>query len=511
MPRPPGQSGELRVSDEPRKTDVVLIGAGIMSATLGTLLRLLEPDWSITLIERLDAAAAESSDAWNNAGTGHSALCELNYTPQKPDGSIDISKAVHINEQFQVTRQFWAYAVENGVITDPRSFLNPIPHVSFVHGAEGVKYLRRRYDALVTNPLFARMEYIDDEHEFARRLPLMAQNRDFSDPVALNWTQQGTDVDFGALSRQLLGYVAQRGMTTQFGHEVRDLRKDSDGSWTLKVANLRTGRTSKLKSRFVFVGAGGGALNLLQKAGMKEAKNFGGFPVSGKFLRTDVSSLTAAHRAKVYGQPPVGAPPMSVPHLDARVINGRSWLLFGPFAGWSPKFLKQGDVFDLPESITLNNVASMVNVALTQFGLLKYLVGQLMLSDAERIDALREFAPSARESDWELNVAGQRVQVICGKSGKGVLDFGTTVLTSGDGTIAGLLGASPGASTAVPAMLDVLQRCFAERYPSWEAKIKDMVPSLGHELSSEPALFDEVWSHGNRILRLDESSAVATG
>ncbi|KUH85128.1 MULTISPECIES: malate dehydrogenase (quinone) [unclassified Mycobacterium] len=492
-------------------TDVVLVGAGIMSGTLGAMLRILEPDLSITLIERLDGAAAESSDAWNNAGTGHSALCELNYTPQKPDGSIDISKAVRVNEQFQVTRQFWAYAVENGLISDPRSFLNPVPHVSFVHGAANVKYLRRRYDALVTNPLFAGMEFIDDEDEFARRLPLMAEKRDFSDPVALNWTQQGTDVDFGALSRQLIGFVAQRGMTTRFGHEVRDLRQESDGSWTLKVENLRTGRTSKLKSKFVFVGAGGGALNLLQKAGMKEAKGFGGFPVSGKFLRTDVSRLTAAHRAKVYGQPPVGAPPMSVPHLDARMINGRAWLLFGPFAGWSPKFLKQGDVFDLPESVTLNNVASLVNVGLTQFGLLKYLVGQLMLSDAERIDALREFAPSARESDWELNVAGQRVQVICGKSGKGVLDFGTTVLAAGDGTIAGLLGASPGASTAVPAMLDVMQRCFAQRYQAWLPKLREMVPSLGHELSSEPALFDEVWSHGTRVLRLDESSAVAAG
>lgn len=482
-----------------------------MSGTLGALIRLLEPDWSITLIERLDGAAAESSDAWNNAGTGHSALCELNYTPQKPDGSIDSTKAVRVNEQFQVTRQFWAYAVENGLITDPRSFLNPIPHVSFVHGAENVDYLRRRYDAMVTNPLFAGMEFIDDPDEFARRLPLMADKRDFSEPVALNWTQQGTDVDFGALSRQLLGYVAQRGMTTRFGHEVRDLRQESDGSWTLKLVNLRTGQNSKLRAGFVFVGAGGGALNLLQKAGMKEAKGFGGFPVSGKFLRTDVSSLTDAHPAKVYGQPPVGAPPMSVPHLDARVISGKSWLLFGPFAGWSPKFLKQGDVLDLPESITLNNVASMVNIGLTQFGLLKYLVGQLMLSDAERIDALRVFAPSARESDWELNVAGQRVQVICGKSGKGVLDFGTTVLAAGDGTIAGLLGASPGASTAVPAMLDVLQRCFGKHYPKWEPKIKEMVPSLGHELSSEPALFDEVWSHGTRTLRLDERSSVATG
>lgn len=497
------------MSEKAATTDVVLIGAGIMSGTLGTLLRLLEPDWSITLIERLDAAAAESSDAWNNAGTGHSALCELNYTPQKPDGSIDISKAVRVNEQFQVTRQFWAYAVENGVISDPRSFLNPIPHVSFVHGADNVKYLRRRYDALSPNPLFSQMEFIDDEAEFTRRLPLMAERRDFAEPVALNWTQHGTDVDFGSLSRQLIGYVAQRGMTTRFGHEVRDMRQESDGTWTLKLVNLRTGQTSRLRSKFVFVGAGGGALNLLQKAGMKEAKGFGGFPVSGKFLRTDVSRLTRAHRAKVYGQPPVGAPPMSVPHLDARVINGRSWLLFGPFAGWSPKFLKQGDVLDLPESITLTNVASMANVALTQFGLLKYLLGQLMLCDAERIDALREFAPSARESDWELNVAGQRVQVICGAKGKGVLDFGTTVLTAADGTIAGLLGASPGASTAVPAMLDVMRRCFGQRYQAWLPKLKEMVPSLNVELSTEPALFDEVWSWGSRVLELEEHATVA--
>lgn len=499
------------MSEDSAKTDVVLVGAGIMSATLGALLRLLEPDWSITLIERLDGAAAESSDAWNNAGTGHSALCELNYTPQKPDGSIDITKAVRVNEQFQVTRQFWAYAVENGLVTDPRSFLNPTPHVSFVHGADNVAYLRRRYDALTPNPLFGTTEFIDDPDEFARRLPLMAHKRDFSDPIALNWTQEGTDVDFGSLSRQLIGYVAQRGMTTRFGHEVRDLRKESDGSWTLKVENLRTGRTGKLAARFVFVGAGGGALNLLQKADVKEAKGFGGFPVSGKFLRSDVSRLTAAHKAKVYGQPPVGAPPMSVPHLDARMINGKSWLLFGPFAGWSPKFLKQGDIFDLPESITLNNFASLVNVGLTQFGLLKYLVGQLMLSDAERIDALREFAPSATDSDWELNVAGQRVQVICGSKGKGVLDFGTTVLTAADGTIAGLLGASPGASTAVPAMFDVLQRCFPKRYDAWVPRLKDMVPSLGTELSGEPALFEEVWSHGTRVLRLDEPAAVSAG
>ena len=487
------------------KTDVVLVGAGIMSATLGTLLRLMEPDWSITLIERLDGAAAESSDPWNNAGTGHSALCELNYTPQRPDGTIEIAKAVHVNEQFQVSRQFWAHAVENGVLPDVRSFLNPIPHVSFVHGAEHIDYLRKRRDTLVENPLFASMEFIDDDDEFARRLPLMAAKRDFSEPVALNWTQDGTDVDFGSLSKQLLGYTAEKGMTTLFGHDVRDLRQESDGSWTLKVTNRRTGEKRKLNTKFVFVGAGGGALPLLQKAGIKEAKGFGGFPVGGEFLRTGKPDLAAGHQAKVYGLPPLGAPPMSVPHLDTRVINGRSWLLFGPFAGWSPKFLKQGKVTDLPFSVKPNNLASMLGVGLTETGLLKYLIGQLLLSEAGRVDELREFAPGAVDSEWELDVAGQRVQVIRRKGAGGVLEFGTTVLAAADGSIAGLLGASPGASTAVPAMFDVMERCFPDRWQAWQPKLKEMVPSLGIELSDEPKLYDEVWAWGSKALKLDEA------
>ncbi len=490
------------------KTDVVLVGAGIMSATLGALLRLLQPDWSITMIERLDGAAAESSDPWNNAGTGHSALCELNYTPQKSDGSIDTAKAITVNEQFQVSRQFWAYAVENGVLPEVRSFLNPIPHVSFVHGAANAKYLRARYEALVTNPLFASMEYIDDKDEFARRLPLMAAKRDFREPVALNWTQAGTDVDFGSLSRQLIGYTANHGMTTLFGHDVRDLDKQSDGSWTVKITNRRTGAKSKINAKFVFVGAGGGALPLLQKAGIPEAKGFGGFPVGGAFLRTGNPELAAAHQAKVYGLPPLGAPPMSVPHLDTRVINHKSWLLFGPFAGWSPKFLKQGKVTDLPLSVKPNNLASMLGVGLTETGLLRYLIGQLLLSESARVDTLREFAPSAVDSDWELDIAGQRVQVIRRKGAGGVLEFGTTVLTAGDGTIAGLLGASPGASTAVPAMLEVMERCFADQYQGWVPKLKEMVPSLGTKLSAEPALFNEVWDYGTKVLKLDAPAPV---
>jgi malate dehydrogenase (quinone) len=487
------------------QTDVVLVGAGIMSATLGALLRQVEPDWSITLVERLDGAAAESSNPWNNAGTGHSGLCELNYTPERPDGSIDISKAVRVNEQFQVTRQFWAYAVENGLLPDVRSFLNPIPHVSFVHGAAGVDYLKRRHDALVDNPLFASMEFIDDKDEFARRLPLMAAGRDFTEPVALDWAPDGTDVDFGALARQLIGYGAQQGMATLFGHAVRNLRQQSDGSWTLSVVNRRTGESRRLNARFVFVGAGGGTLPLLQKAGIPEVKGFGGFPIGGRFLRTADPALAAGHRAKVYGVLPLGAPHPGASHLDLRIINGKSWLLFGPFAGWSPKFLKQGNVTDLPLSVRLNNLAPTLNVGVTQAGLVKYLIGQLLLSESDRVQALREFVPAAIDSDWEPNVAGQRVQVIRQVKGKGgMLEFGTTVLSAADGTIAGLLGASPGASTAVPAMLDVMERCFSDRYPSWLPKLKEMVPSLGAELSSEPALFEEVWSWGTEVLKLDK-------
>jgi malate dehydrogenase (quinone) len=486
------------------QTDVVLVGAGIMSATLGALLRLVEPNWSITLIERLDGAAAESSGTWNNAGTGHAGLCELNYTPERPDGSIDISKAVQVNEQFQVTRQFWAYAVSNGLLPDVRSFLHPIPHVSFVKGEADIDYLKRRHEALVDNPLFASMEFIADDDEFVRRLPLMAAGRSNSDPIALAWAQDGTDVDFGALSRQLIGYTAQRGMTTLFGHEVRDLCRDSDGSWTLTIVNRRTTEKRRLNAKFVFIGAGGGAVPLLQKSGIREAKGFGGFPVGGAFLRTDRPALTAAHRAKVYGLAPAGAPSMAGTHLDMRVINGKSCLVFGPFAGWSPKFLKQGKFTDLPRSVRPNNLAPMVAVGFTQVPLVRYLIGQLLQSQSRRVQTLREFLPSAVDSDWELDTAGQRVQVIRRAKGKGgVLDFGTTVLSAADGTIAGLLGASPGASTAVPAMLDVMERCFGDRYKSWSSKLKEIVPSLGTELSGEPALFEEVWSWGTKVLKLD--------
>jgi malate dehydrogenase (quinone) len=488
------------------KVDAVLVGTGIMSATLSALLRRLEPSWSITVVERLDGAAAESSDPWNNAGTGHAGLCELFYTPQLPDGSIDIAKAVRVNEEFQVTRQFWAYAAENGMVSDVRGFLNAVPHVSFVHGAERVDYLRRRREALAGNPLFARTEWIEDADEFARRLPYMAAKRDLARPVALTWAADGTDVDFGALSRQLIGYGVRNGTRVLFGHEVRNVSRRRDGGWAAAVRNRRTGENRTLDAKFVFVGAGGQALPLLLKSGIKEAKGFGGFPIGGRFLRSDNPAITGAHRAKVYGLPAPGAPAMTAAHLDARIVNGKPWLQFGPFAGWSPKFLKQGHVSDLPRSVRLGNLATVLGAGAGQLGLVSYLIGQLRQSEAKRVETLREFAPSAIDSDWKLTTAGQRVQVIRPhKRRGGMLEFDTTVLCAADGSIAGLLGASPGASTAVSAMFGVLQRCFADRYQSWLPTLKEMVPSLGATLSEEPVLFEELRLWSNNALALGES------
>lgn len=487
-------------------TDIVLVGAGIMSATLGALLHRLQPEWSITVFERLDAAAAESSDPWNNAGTGHSALCELNYTPQTADGDVDITKALAINEQFQVSRQFWANSVESGVLRSPSEFINPIPHVSFVHGASNVDYLRKRYDNLADQTLFKGMEYITDPAEFTKRLPLMSAGRDFADPVALNWFDGGTDVDFGALTQQLIGYLGHSGATVNFGHAVTNINKESDGSWRVKVKNLRTNEKSTVKAGFVFVGAGGGALQLLQKSGIKEAKGFGGFPVSGAFFRCTDPTLINEHAAKVYGKAAVGAPPMSVPHLDTRVIGGKPGLLFGPYAGWSPKFLKEGKNTDLLASVKPGNVIPMLSIAPKEFGLLKYLISELAAGPADRVETLSEFVPRASGADWEMIVAGQRVQVIRKKGRGGALEFGTAVIAAEDGSIAGLLGASPGASTAVPAMLDVLERCFPKHFTAWKPHLTEMIPSFGTKLNDKPDLFRQVWDWTSKVLELDNGA-----
>jgi malate dehydrogenase (quinone) len=491
------------VSQTAKPIDVVLVGGGIMSATLGAFIKQLQPDWSIRIFERLADVALESSNPWNNAGTGHSALCELNYTPERADGTIDISSAVKVNEQFQVSRQFWSYLINKDLLPDPQAFLNPVPHMTMVWGRENVDYLRRRHEALKDHPLFAGMEFSTDPEVIRGWVPVMIPGRQKSQKIAATRIDVGTDVDFGALTHGLLTYLKNNGARVYTEHTVRNITKQRDGLWRLRVKHEVGGTAFNVTARFVFVGAGGGALALLQKSGITEAKGFGGFPISGEFLRTDNPAVVARHKAKVYGKASVGSPPMSVPHLDTRIVDGQASLMFGPYAGFNTKFLKSGSWLDLFATIKPHNIIPMIRVGLSNFDLLKYLVGQLAASRKKKFEALREFMPNADPKDWYRITAGQRVQVIKKDKEKGgILQFGTEVVTSADGSIAGLLGASPGASTAVPIMIDVLQRCFPDRMAEWTPQLEKMVPSFGKKLSDDPKLAERTLETTQKVLEI---------
>ncbi len=489
----------------PAETDVLLVGAGIMSATLGTLLQTLAPHLHVTVVESLDKVAVESSDAWNNAGTGHAALCELNYTPEKPDGTIAIDRAVKINEQFLQSRQFWAALVERGLIADPKQFINPVPHMSWVHGAEAVDFLRRRYTAMQASPLFAGMQYSEDPAVLRQWIPLMMDGRDPGEPVAATRAESGTDLNFGALTRILIAALQKEGGSLLLRHKVVGLTHLPDARWYVEIENLETGKRQKITTRFIFLGAGGGALPLLQASGIPEGRGYGGFPVSGQWLRCTNRAVIERHAAKVYGKPALGAPPMSVPHLDTRVIDGKRELLFGPFAGFTTKFLKTGSFWDLPGSIQTGNLIPMLGAGAHNIDLTRYLIGQVMQPQEDRVNALREFVPTARGEDWVLEIAGQRVQIIKpdAKAG-GRLEFGTEVIRSADGSLAALLGASPGASTAVSIMLELIAKgttVLAPEQSSTEA-LRTLVPGYGVSVSQNPAVAEETIRRTSSILGL---------
>ncbi|MFC8684812.1 malate:quinone oxidoreductase [Brevibacillus porteri] len=488
-----------------QKTDVILIGAGVMSATLGALLKELAPELEIKVFEKLAKAGEESSNEWNNAGTGHAALCELNYTSEKADGSIDISKAIKINEHFQLSRQFWAYLVKNNLIQNPQDFIMPIPHMSMVQGEKNVSFLKKRFEALANNPLFQGMEYSDDPEKLKEWIPLIMEGRASNEPIAATKIDSGTDVNFGALTRMLFDYLKTKDVAINYNHAVEDIKRTSDGMWKMKVYNMATGNIEDHIAKFVFIGGGGGSLHLLQKTGIPESKHIGGFPVSGLFMVCKNQEVVEQHHAKVYGKAKVGAPPMSVPHLDTRYIDNKKSLLFGPFAGFSPKFLKTGSNMDLITSVKPNNVITMLAAGVKEMALTKYLIEQVMLSHEKRMEELREFIPNAKSEDWDIVVAGQRVQVIKDTpAGKGTLQFGTEVVSAADGSVAALLGASPGASTAVQVMLEVLEKCFPQRMAEWEPKIKEMIPSYGVSLLQNEELLQEIQRSTDEALGLVE-------
>ena len=489
------------------QTDVLLIGGGVMSATLGTYLHELEPDWSMTMVERLDGVAEESSNGWNNAGTGHSALMELNYTPQNSDGSISIEKAVEINEAFQISRQFWAHQVNLGVLTNPKTFINTVPHMSFVWGDQNVNFLRARYAALQKSSLFRGMLYSEDHAQIKQWAPLVMEGRDPNQKVAATRTEIGTDVNYGEITRQLVASLKKNEkFDLQLSTEVRGFKRNDDKSWTVTVADLKNNEQERtIKAKFVFIGAGGAALKLLQETGIPEAENYAGFPVGGQFLVSENPEVVNRHLAKVYGQASVGAPPMSVPHIDTRMLDGKRVVLFGPFATFSTKFLKNGSLWDLMSATTTSNFMPMVNVGLDNFDLVKYLISQVMLSDDDRFEALQEYYPQAKKEDWRLWQAGQRVQIIKRDEEKGgVLRLGTEVVSDKDGTVAALLGASPGASTAAPIMLHLMEKVFKDKVatPEWQAKLKTIIPSYGTKLNGNVEATERELENTSRVLGL---------
>ncbi|MDN3548623.1 malate dehydrogenase (quinone) [Mucilaginibacter aquaedulcis] len=484
-------------------TDVVLIGAGVMSATLGTMLKILEPGFKIEIFERLGEVGAESSVAMNNAGTGHSGFCELNYTPQQTDGSVEIKKALKIAEQFEVSKQFWSFLVESKLIQGPGEFIRKVPHMSFVWGANNVNFLKARYNALSKHHFFSEMQYSEDHTILQQWIPLIMNGSGKHDQVAATRMDLGTDINFGALTNSLIKYLtSQKEVKLSLNTEVIKIER-LDANWLITIKNIRTGAKRSVLSKFVFIGAGGGSLPLLQKSGIPESKGFGGFPVSGEWLVCNNPEVIAQHTVKVYGKAEIGSPPMSVPHLDSRLIDGQRQLLFGPYAGFSTKFLKKGSFMDLFKSIKWSNIYPLIRVGLDNIPLTKYLIDQVRQSPDDRLAALKKYYPEAKLSDWKREVAGQRVQVIKKHPEHGgVLEFGTEVVVSHDGSIAALLGASPGASTSVSIMLELIERCFGAQVQSdeWQTKLRHMIQSYGKNLDQDAELASHIRTYTTIML-----------
>ena len=488
--------------------DVVLVGAGIMSATLAVLLKELDPGLKLEVVELMDSGAAESSNPWNNAGTGHAGLCELNYTPQAADGSIDIKKAVHINTQFEVSKQFWAYLTKKGTFGSSKSFISPVPHLSFVQGEKGVAYLRKRFETLSKHHAFSDMRYTEDRNQMAEWMPLMMPGRPLDEKIAATRVQNGTDVNFGALTNQLLSHLTSSADAhVKYSKRVTGLKRNGTG-WTVSIKDVNSGNSREVDAKFVFLGAGGAALPLLQASGIEESKGFGGFPVSGQWLRCDNPEVVKHHQAKIYSQAAVGSPPMSVPHLDTRVVDGKKSLLFGPYAGFTTKFLKHGSFLDLPLSVRAGNIGPMLAVARDNMDLTKYLVSEVMQSMEQRLESLRRFYPQAKAEDWRLEVAGQRVQIIKKDPKKGgVLQFGTELVAAKDGSLAALLGASPGASVTVSIMLELIERCFPTKAAGeWAAKLHEIFPAREKVLETDAELYRKINAQNNISLELVEQN-----
>ena len=472
-----------------KEYDLICVGGGIMSATLALITKLLDPKINILILERLDKVAQESSAAWNNAGTGHSALCELNYCPENKNGKVSIKKAVDICTQYEVSKQFWSYLTEQGLLENPNEFIASVKHHSWVLGKENTDYLESRFNEMKNHFMFDSIEFTREINKMKEWFPLITNDRTEDEIMAASRIDRGTEMNYGVLTEKLFHILETKFDTpVHCNIEVLDIDPDTDLDWTVEITNVKTDEKHQLEAEHVFIGAGGGSLLLLQKVEIDEKEGYGGFPVSGEWLVCNNEDIINQHNAKVYSKAGLGDPPMSTPHLDTRFIDGKRQLMFGPFAGFSPKFLKEGSNLDLFKSIKFDNIPSMFGAFWHNLPLTKYLVEQILMSKEDRMNSLRKFMKNANSDDWEVVKAGQRVQIIKKDEFEGgKLQFGTEVIASKDGSITCLLGASPGASTATSIMLEVVEKAFPELISSKKGKekLKEIIPFYKTKITKE--------------------------
>ena len=456
-----------------------------MSATTAVLLKRVEPRLRISLIEATTDLATEASDGWNNAGTGHAGLCELSYTPHRaPDGSVPIERAIKIFEQFEHSKQFWSSLVEHDIVGDPNDFIHSVPHLCFLAGGDGVEFLKARHTALQGHHFFRDMDWTSDPAEIQRWIPLVMEGR-ANGPVAAT-KGLGTEVNFGLLARRMGKWLSQQeGCQIISGSQVTRLRRGTD-DWRVEIRNTATKEVDALRARFVFIGAGGGSVPLLQSTGLPEFRGLGGFPIGGQWLVCDEPSVVARHDAKVYGATPASAPSLGAGHLDLRRLDGRRQLMFGPFASWTTRFLKHsGRSSDLLRSLRTDNYLTLLRAGVRNRALVRYLIAQGLQSMEHRLNALRNFFPLARTEDWRLIDAGIRVQTIK-RADRGAIYFGTEVVSSQDRTLSALLGASPGASVAVSIALEVIRTNFSHLLTdaAGRQRMKQLITTYDQDLKS---------------------------
>jgi len=263
---------------------------------------------------------------------------------------------------------------------------------------------------------------------------------------------------------------------------VTNVEKQADGRWLVSTKSVSTGTgIGKYLTKFVFVGAGGWALLMLQKAGIPQVRGYMALPVTGDWAICQNPQVVKQHHVKVYAPGAPGAPPMSMPHLDYRTIAGKEALLFGPFGSITFKFLRYGSNFDALKALKCHNICSTIGALSKNLSLAVMLMKDVFKSGAGKLRDVRHYYPEANPEDWTLIPAGVRAQIIKKdpKSGKGMLQFGTEVVTNDEGTIVGLLGASPGASTCVTVALDTLEKCFSNKkeWDKWLPKLRTMITS----------------------------------